>query len=141
MPKLRWIFLAGVLIALSACNLPQASPPPPSSTPGPSPTPTHSPTPTLTPTPLPPPTSSLPLHDSLPISLPDKGRQALSGFRYREREDRDAQSDRRSCLGEVRRAVERPWDRSRAEQPSREAAQPARRQARGDAEQIGRAHV
>ncbi len=56
MPNLRWIFLAGVLIALSACNLPQASPPPPSSTPGPSPTPTHSPTPSLTPTPPPTPT-------------------------------------------------------------------------------------
>lgn len=56
---MRWIFLTGLLIALSACNLPQASLPPPTSTlepvsaPGSSPTPGISPTPQPTPTPLP----------------------------------------------------------------------------------------
>lgn len=56
MRKMDWIFSLGLMLVLTACNLPQATPAPPSPTPGPSPTATLSPTPTASPTAPPTPT-------------------------------------------------------------------------------------
>jgi len=53
MQKKGWIFALGLTLALTACNLPGRTSPPPTLTPGPSPTATLSPTPTATATPAP----------------------------------------------------------------------------------------
>jgi soluble lytic murein transglycosylase len=67
------IFLG--MLVLTACNLPQLTPPPPSSTPGPSPTPTS--IPTNTPTATPPPTAT-----PVPAARIDAGDKAIFSGDY-----------------------------------------------------------
>jgi soluble lytic murein transglycosylase len=63
------------MMILAACNMPQATPPPPTPTSGPSPTPTLIPSPTPSPTPLPTPTP-------LPAARISAGKKAIFSGNY-----------------------------------------------------------